>query len=296
VTHPEVEFSVIVPAFNKPAGLRDCLKALARQSFPAERFEVIVVDDGSVPPLAPVVQEFGARLQTTYIRVKNGGPAAARNHGARAARGRFLACTDHDCVPAANWLSALHDGFARHPECLLGGPKENGLPDNLCSTAHQIASDYAEQWFRRSADRGGYYTTNNLAVPREAFLRIGGFNTAFAFAHEDREFGARWADHGMRRAWMPDAVVRHRHELDLRSFLRQHFRYGAGAVDFLAARRRASARAGIRFEGLRFHLGLLAVPFKHHAAFRGLLLVALLASAQAAYLGGILVETATRRR
>lgn len=252
------------------------------------QFEAIVVDDGSEPSLANVVQEFTKRLQTTYLRVPNGGPAMARNHGARGAKGRYLAFTDHDCLPAAEWLSALRDGFSAEPGRMLGGPKHNGLPGNLYSSAHQIASNYAEQWFQ-----GGYFTTNNLAVPRAEFLKIGGFNESFPFAQEDREFGARWAHHGLSSAWIPRAVVVHRHELSLRMFLRQQFRYGAGAIFFQAARR---AQPGVPFQGLRFHLGLVAAPFTRPGEVRRLPLAAMLVSAQAAYLAGVLVSGVTPRR
>src|SRR5688572_19710208 len=177
-------FSIVVPAFNLPDGLRACLSALNLQSLPGGQFEIIVVDDGSEPPLADVVRAFHDRLEVTYLRVPNRGPAIARNQGARAATGRYLALTDHDCLPAAQWLEALLEGFDRNPMCLLGGSKHNGLPGNLYSTAHQLASNFAERWFREAAGNPGYFTTNNMAVPREAFLQIGGFNEALPFAHE----------------------------------------------------------------------------------------------------------------
>jgi len=280
--------SVIIPAFDNPDGLRTCLDALTRQSVATREFEAIVVDDGSSPPLANVVQDFTDRLQITYIRVSNGGPATARNHGAAAAKGCYLAFTDHDCAPAPEWVSALRDAFFAKPDRMLGGPKQNGLPDNLYASAHQIASNYAEQWFQSAP--AGYFTTNNLAVPRKTFLEMGGFNESFRFAQEDREFGARWAERGLLRAWTPGAVVVHRHSLTLFSFLRQQFRYGSGAVAFRTARGRAQARRRIRFEGLRFHLGLVGAPFMHHQR-QSLKLAAMLASAQVMYLAGVLAAS-----
>ncbi|MGZ9005506.1 MAG: glycosyltransferase [Burkholderiales bacterium] len=292
----ELMFSVIIPAYNDPSGLDACLTALGAQSFPMHRFDAIVVDDGSTPPVANVVERFTGRMQLTYIRVPNRGPAVARNRGARIAKGRYLVFTDHDCVPTPHWLSALHEAFLAHPDCLLGGPKRNGLPDNVYSTAHQIASNYAERWFQTAPGATGYFTTNNVAIPREAFLRTGGFDEAFSFGHEDREFGVRWADHGLNSAWIPGVVVVHRHKLTLRSFLRQQFRYGAGAIDFRSSRGRASVPKKVRFEGLRFHLGLAAEPFRHHAGMRSLQLATLLVSAQAAYVAGVVVRAATVRR
>jgi GT2 family glycosyltransferase len=192
-------------------------------------------------------------------------------------------------------LAALRDGFSAHRGCLLGGPKQNGLPDNLYSSAHQIASNFAEQWFRDSTGTPGYFTTNNLAVSREEFLTIGGFNESFPFAQEDREFGARWADHARVSRWVPRAIIVHRHRLTFRTFLRQQFLYGAGAVHFRAARREAQVRQALRFEGLRFHLGLVAAPFQQQGG-RRLRLAALLISAQAAYAAGVLAGGASMRR
>ena len=253
------------------------------------------MDDGSQPPLEEIVERFSESLNTRYIRVRNNGPAAARNHGVRAAKGRYLIFTDHDCVPVEGWLSALRDGFALNPEGMLGGPKENGLPNNLCSEAHQIASNFAEQWFREAAGAEGYFTTNNLAVPREALLRIGGFSESIAFAGEDRELGARWSDHGLIRLWCPKAVVLHRNPLTLGGFLRQHFRYGAGAVEYRAARRRNTVHRRFRFEGVRFHFGLVAWPLTHSRGVRALQLAGLLLSAQAGYLAGFVIRAVTAR-
>ena len=295
VEQSELFISVIIPAFNNPDGLRACLAALTRQSIPARQFETIVVDDGSSPPLANVVDEFSGQLEIACIRVRNAGPAIARNHGARAAKGRYLAFTDHDCLPTAEWLLAFRDGFSTNHECMLGGPKHNGLSGNIFSCAHQIASNYAEEWFRDSTGVPGYFTTNNMAVPREVFLSMGGFNESFPFAHEDREFGARWADHGRLSVWMPAAIVVHRHKLTLRTFLRQQFRYGAGAVNYRAARGQAQLRSTVRFHGLRFHFGLVTAPFRQHGE-RRLQLAALLISAQAAYAAGVVAGGVTLHR
>jgi len=296
VAQPQPVFSVVIPAYNEPEALRACLAALTGQSFPMRQFEAIVVDDGSVPPLANVVQSFGDRLQVTCISVPNGGAAAARNHGAQAALGRYLAFTDHDCAPAPQWLSVLYDEFIANAGRMLGGPKVNGLPDNVYSSAHQTASNYAEDWFRGASGGPPYFTSNNLAVPREMFLNIGGFDESLRVAQEEREFAARWADHGFASTWMPDAVVVHRHELTLLSFLRQQFRYGIGAIDFRAARHERAPSQGVQFEGFGFHFGLIAKPFRDGFGVRSLKLAALLLSAQAAYAAGAIFRAVTLRR
>ena len=247
-------------------------------------------------PLANVVQSFGDRLQVSCISVSNAGAAAARNHGARAASGHYLAFTDHDCAPAPEWLSVLYQEFMANSDRMLGGPKVNGLPDNVYSSAHQTASNYAEDWFRGASGIPPYFTSNNLAVPRAVFLKIGGFDETFRVAQEEREFAMRWADHGFASAWMPGAVVVHRHELTLLSFLRQQFRYGMGAIDFRAVRSKCALPQSVRFEGLRFHFGLIAKPFTDGFGVRSLQLAALLIAAQAAYAAGVMFRSVTIRR
>jgi glycosyltransferase involved in cell wall biosynthesis len=101
------DFSIIVPTFNRPAELADCLQALALLEYPQHRFEIIVVDDGGALPAAPIISRFQPDLEIISLRQDRGGPAAARNAGARIGRGRYLAFTDDDCLPAPGWLSAL---------------------------------------------------------------------------------------------------------------------------------------------------------------------------------------------
>ena len=104
-------FSVIIPTYSRPAELPACLEALARQQFPTDSFEVIVVDDGSPSPPDATVQKFQNRLAVTLVTAGHGGPAAARNHGAQRATGRFFAFTDDDCRPAPEWRDARRAGF-----------------------------------------------------------------------------------------------------------------------------------------------------------------------------------------
>ena len=77
---------------------------MTRLGYPQDRFEVIVVDDGSEPPMDSVVSFFRDRLELVLLSQANSGPAAARNTGAAQAKGKFLAFTDDDCTPAPDWL------------------------------------------------------------------------------------------------------------------------------------------------------------------------------------------------
>src|SRR4051794_34400017 len=126
-------FSIIIPTYSRPEALTNCLEAIALLDYPRDRFEVIVVDDGSPRPADQIVASFSSRFAVRSLRQQHAGPAAARNQGAAGARGDFLAFTDDDCLPDRDWLRIFARHFAANPDYLIGGRTLNALPNNLCS-------------------------------------------------------------------------------------------------------------------------------------------------------------------
>src|SRR5690349_17486601 len=95
------DVSVVIPAFNSAATIEGCLAALAEQTvMPGE---VIVVDDGSTDDTPEIARRMGAEV----ITQERGGAGAARNRGAKAARGEVLLFTDADCAPVGDWVERL---------------------------------------------------------------------------------------------------------------------------------------------------------------------------------------------
>ena len=121
--------SVIIPTWNRGELLRSTLAALAAQTLEPERFEVIVVDDGSTDATGAIVAETAARVlfRLLYHRMPvNGGPVLARNQGARLARAEIFAFTDSDCQPCPPWLEVAAQAFHQDPELgFLTGPVIN---------------------------------------------------------------------------------------------------------------------------------------------------------------------------
>jgi glycosyltransferase involved in cell wall biosynthesis len=187
-----VLFSVIVPTYRRTEPLKRLLAALVRQDFPASKFEVLIVDDGGGAPVEDLVSPYAGSLGIRLLRRGNAGPAAARNPGAAHVRGRYLAFTDDDCRPESGWLSALDRAFASAPEALAGGTIVNGVEGNLFSEATELLFDYLYLRYNPISVRGGFFLANNMAVPREAFLAVGGMDASMRFG-EDRELCHRWA-------------------------------------------------------------------------------------------------------
>ena len=239
MTQPQPLCSVVVATRDRPEQLKACLESLSRLDYPRALLEVIVVDDGGRASPAPALASLSSDLDATLVRQAWAGPAAARNRGASKARGELLVFTDDDCTPRPDWLARLARRYRTQPRDGIGGRTVNALADNPYSSVAQMIIDagYVQRNYESSSLP--FFTTNNLAVPAEGFRSIGGFDPTFVTA-EDRDFCARWAAHGRRIAYDPDAIVDHRHALTLRSYCRLYFGYGRGAMRF----RRKHAREG----------------------------------------------------
>ncbi|HVT87226.1 MAG TPA: glycosyltransferase, partial [Tepidisphaeraceae bacterium] len=108
---PLPTFSIVIPTYARPKELATCLASMSRLDYPRDRFEVIVVDDGSPQSPDGIVAPFEKQLDVRLVRQSNAGPAMARNTGVSAAKYDFIAFTDDDCTPRSNWLTALATQF-----------------------------------------------------------------------------------------------------------------------------------------------------------------------------------------
>lgn len=281
-------FSIVVPAHSRPVHLARCLEAIAALDYPGDRFEVVVVDDGSEAPLQDAVEPFRRRVAIETVRQSNRGPAAARNAGAAVAGGSFLAFTDDDCLPASGWLKAFARQFdAGDDQLVVGGQTINGLVDNACSASSQMIQDAVYEYYNQQAQQPLFFASNNLSLSAARFRQAGGFNETFRTS-EDRELCNRLAHQGRRLVYAPEARVLHDHAMTLVSLCQQHFQYGRGAFRFHAlCMRRGTGRLQ---PDLEFYKRLLLRPFAERPFGRALRLIGPIVLAQAANVAGVLYE------
>jgi glycosyltransferase involved in cell wall biosynthesis len=220
--------SVIVAARNAEAGMGELLDCLARQTLPADRYEVIVVDDASSDATANVARAAGAQVCTL---ASWGGAYAARNAGLREARGDVLAITDADCRPRAEWLEgALADLDALGAD-LVGGHIEVRLGDRPSIAELVDFARYLDQ--ERALDEAGFAATANLVVRRRVIDSIGPFNERVISAG-DAEFCLRATRAGFKLVYSPRAIVDHEPRRRARDVARRGFRDGYGAAQMRA--------------------------------------------------------------
>ena len=200
------EFSVVIPTYQRPALLLKCLEALSQQTLPRDQFEIIVVDDGNSHETAEAVWQFtkrvarqGGPLEIRYLgQPERRGPAAARNRGWRAARGRVVAFTDDDCVPQPDWLSAALVCFRRGAQVVTGSVR---MPLPNQATHHDRTTALLET---------AEFVTANCFCSRIALQRVGGFEEAFDIAwREDSDLQFKFLELGIPVTKCPEAVIVH---------------------------------------------------------------------------------------
>lgn len=181
-------FSVIIPAYNRLAYLPQTLESVWAQRF--SDHELIVVDDGSTDGSLAYLESLGARIR--LISQNNQGPGAARNAGAEAAHGEYLAFLDSDDLWFPWTLSVFAALIEKHgsPVILSANLREFGDEAELAAVREaEPAADAFPDYL--TASHTGYYTGSGMAVyRRERFLAVGGFTTRRINA-EDHDFTLR---------------------------------------------------------------------------------------------------------
>lgn len=163
--------SVIIPTYNRKNLLKDCLQVLFTQTYPQERFEIIVADDGSTDETKNLIQKLSQTHHNLhYVYGKHRGVYAVRNLGIKKTLGEIIAFTDDDCLPKKDWLEQIDLAFKRNPKALGIEGKTLTYPEKTnLFTAYVINT------------QGGGYQTCNIAYKKAVLKKIGGFDTWYKF-------------------------------------------------------------------------------------------------------------------
>lgn len=211
------ETSIVIPVWNRAPFTRRCLEAVARTVDPAQT-EVIVVDNGSTDETAALLRQPPLPLRVV-TNTSNLGFARACNQGAHASRGRLLVFLNNDTEPEPGWLEALRASAAEPGVGLVGarllypatrrvqhagiGLNPDGVPDHLWRSA-------AEDDPRVTEPRDVAMVTGAcLAVSREVFDQLGGFDEEYRNGVEDVDLCLAARARGLRVRYEPRAVVLH---------------------------------------------------------------------------------------
>jgi glycosyltransferase involved in cell wall biosynthesis len=193
-----IKLSFIIPAYNEERYILDCLRSIySHGDLPP--FEVIVVDNGSTDRTVELVRN---TFPTAIVVLEHDqkGPAAARNAGAKVARGKLFAFIDADCRLPASWWSNVQKAFSQENAMLIFGPYRYYEAKTFWKKAmfHMANVWFVQLGFRLGLlfGKGGPGFGGNTVVRQEAFQMVGGFDDRFAFYGEDVDFVKKVSSRG----------------------------------------------------------------------------------------------------
>lgn len=199
--------SAIVPVFNDRDRLKMCLQSLTQQTYPSEKLEIIVVDNGSEEDIKSLVEGFNG---VTYCYEGEPGSYAARNKAISVAKGEIFAFTDADCLPANQWVEAGVRQFLQTPNCgLAAGNIELFFKNCDRPTAVEVYESI-EMGFDQDEliAEQQYGLTANLFTSRQIIAKVGCFDPNLK-SGGDREWGQRVFAAGYELIFVPNALVKH---------------------------------------------------------------------------------------
>jgi mycofactocin system glycosyltransferase len=223
VVEPSV--SIIIPVYNRAGEIGSCLEALLALHYPADRREIIVVDDGSTDGTAAEVGRYPVRV---ISQPQNRGQSAARNAGVRAARGEIIAFIDSDCIADPDWLQELVPYFQDARVALVGGYVDSFFRESRLDRYEEVQSPLnmgKATAFGSAATSDFYVPTCNVLIRKNAYLQVGGLDEDLRLG-EDVDLCWRLKERGCRLLYVPKGKVRHKHRNRLWEILRRRFDYG----------------------------------------------------------------------
>jgi len=204
--------SVVIPVYNNRDGLTRTLEALERQTYPSERFEIIVVDNGSEEG-CPIMRSDHPRV--TWLCEPERGSYRARNRAIRSASGEVIAFTDSDCIPQPDWIaSGVRAVQAGGNVGLVAGRIEIVFRDDQHVTISELYDSLSWMPQHEAIATARFGATANLFTTRRTLTDVGCFDDRL-LSGGDREWGNRVFRAGLRQVYSHETVVFHpaRHTL-----------------------------------------------------------------------------------
>ena len=242
--------SIVIPSCNRRSFLEPCLESLIKQTF--QKFEVIIVDDGSTDNTLEFLAEFKKTHADFnlrwFIHEKNLGANVARNFGVREAKGTFAAFLDSDCIAKPEWLEELTKGFDSHNVASVTGLVIDVKPKNIYQLAYKGSTRVHGHG---DAPR---LVANNMCIRRDLLLKYL-FDEDLKYGCDEEGLYLRLKAAGCRQRLIPNAIVLHNHPHTRKTFF-QNAWIGGKSAAWLVYKYHLPHRLDL----LPFILGYLSLP------------------------------------
>lgn len=205
-----IEASVLIPSYNDKHNLLLCIEHLARQSYPPQHFEVVVVLDGSTDGSRVALERIATPFRLRVIQQPNRGRAAALNRAAEEAAGRLLIVTDSDVLANPEFVRSHVEAHGQGDVVIGPIPLSDRSPKNFLTEG---VRRWAERHERSMQDRTGGFSCAeiygaNLSISKEHFDALGGYRTDLRRT-EDFQLGKRIIEAGHTIVFCPGARAVH---------------------------------------------------------------------------------------
>jgi len=224
-------FSIIIPLYNRPQEVDELLATLTQQTY--TRFEVLVIEDGSVKDAKAIVESYADQLDVKYFVKPNEGQGFARNFGFERAKGDYFIIFDSDCLIPADYLAIVSNYLFEHQLDAYGGPDaahESFTPVQK-AISYAMTSPFTTGGIRGNAKHIGQFHPRsfNMGVAREVYEKVGGF--ILTRLGEDIEYSIRIHENGFKIGLIPEAKVYHKRRTSFSQFYKQLHFFGRARIN-----------------------------------------------------------------
>jgi glycosyltransferase involved in cell wall biosynthesis len=222
-----MNFSIIVPVFNRPEEVEELLESLTKQTYQSA-FEVVIVEDGSTIDCADAIQKFDSKLNIKFFFKENSGPGDSRNFGMRNSKGDYFLIFDSDCIIPPEYLTEVEASLKTQYVDCFGGPDAalSSFSDIQLAINQVMTSFFTTGGVRGGDEKLGRFQPRsfNMGLSKNAFEATNGFGNIHP--GEDPELVFRLWDAGFQTKLIKTAFVYHKRRISWEKFYQQVHKFG----------------------------------------------------------------------
>lgn len=178
----KIQISIIIPTRNRKKILKKCLKALNKQSCSSNKYEIIIIDDGSNQDNKTMIESLNLKPNIRYYYQEHSGSAKSRNKGINLAKGKYIIFIDDDIIVNEQFIESHLNKLLENENVIVHGPVIHTNDVNNPTSAKKKIRDFSTAFF----------ATGNASIKKSYLIEAGLFNENFyEYGWEDLEFGKR---------------------------------------------------------------------------------------------------------